>query len=143
MNDPVNSTTEIEDMIRSESIESIRTRLSRIPTKVIEHEATLPVEEPTPSVKIDHTMLPLDALDEVSRALMIGKENHGAWGWAENPITWTELLAKTQRHILAFQRGETIDPTTRLQHLACAICNLMFLQSHVLTGSGTDDRFKR
>jgi len=87
-------------------------------------------------------MLPVDALEEVSRALMYGKERHGAWDWVEHPKTYTELLAKTQRHIFEFQRGVTIDPTTQLSHIACAICDLMFLQSNILKGRGTDDRFK-
>jgi hypothetical protein len=115
------------------------------PAPVHEPEPVAP-PEPTPEppiMKIDHTLLPLDALDEISRALMVGKENHGAWGWREVPKAWTEYLAKAQRHIYSFQRGETIDPTTGLHHVSCAIANLMFLQSHVLTGSGLDDRFKR
>jgi hypothetical protein len=102
-----------------------------------------PIPEPLPeSIKIDHTMLPVDALEEVSRALMYGKDKHGAWGWAEHPKSHSELLAKVQRHIFEFQRGVTIDPSTGLSHVACAICDLMFLQSNILKGRGTDDRFK-
>lgn len=123
----------IETMLREDAPRLLRPR-----APVIE---SVPVPEPVVETpKIDHTLLPLDALDEISRALMIGRERHGAWTWKENPKAWTEILAKTQRHIFAFQRGEMVDPTTGLYHISCAIANLMFLQSHILTGKGTDDR---
>jgi Domain of unknown function (DUF5664) len=110
-----------------------------------ELETPVPPASPAP-LKIDHTYLPLDALEEVSRALMYGAHKKEAWEWAKHPIPWTERLAKAQRHILEFQKGNEIDPASgefKLQHLACAITQLMFLQSYVLTGQGTDDRFKR
>jgi hypothetical protein len=116
--------------------------LSTKPEPVVEEPpAPEPESMPTP-VKIDHTLIPIDALEEVSRALMYGKEKHGAWGWIEHPKSYTELLAKAQRHIFEFQRGVTIDPATQLSHIACAICDLMFLQSNIIKGRGTDDRFK-
>jgi hypothetical protein len=129
--------------------EDTRTRL----LKSIPIRQAAPHEEmatPMPSTpkdetveKIDHTFLPLDALEEVSKALMYGAAKGDAWKWAINPISWTERLAKAQRHILEFQKGINIDPSSGKQHIACAITQLMFLQSYVLTGSGTDDRFKR
>jgi hypothetical protein len=140
------ATLHIERMLRNETIP---TRLRPSLRPVIEaqpvQEEPIPVqEEPIQEqeVKIDHTLIPINALEEVSRALMYGKEKHGAWGWMENPKSYTELLAKTQRHIFQFQRGETIDPKTGLSHLACAICDLMFLQSNVLSERGLDDRCK-
>lgn len=90
-------------------------------------------------VKIDHTFLPLDALEEVSRALMHGETKYAAQLWVTNPHRHRDLLAKALRHIFAFQRGETVD-ASGLQHIACAICDLMFLQSNILRGTGTDDR---
>jgi hypothetical protein len=90
-------------------------------------------------IKIDHTFLPLDALDEVSRSLMHGEEKYSAKRWVTHPHRHRDLLAKALRHIFAFQRGETVD-SSGLQHIACAICDLMFLQSNVLRGTGTDDR---
>jgi hypothetical protein len=131
------ATEEIENMLRLEG----RPRFARpVIAPIIEQP---PEPEPVPkSIKIDHTMLPVDALEEVSRALMYGREIHGAWGWIENPKSYTELLAKTQRHIFEFQKGVTIDPATQLSHIACAICDLMFLQSNILKGRGTDDRLK-
>jgi hypothetical protein len=94
-------------------------------------------------VKIDHTLLPLDALDEVSLTLMHGREKYYAWLWVEHPHRHTDLLAKALRHIFAFQQGEDIDPSSNCHHIASAICDLMFLQSNVIQGVGIDDRMKR
>lgn len=143
------ATEEIEQLLRAESS---RPRFPRtfltlkpqeerqepfIPEPVPESEAPLAIE------KIDHTLLPIDALEEVSRTLMIGRDRHGAWNWVTNPLPYTHLLAKAERHILAFQGGENIDPGTGRSHIACAICDLLFLQSHMIQGVSTDDRFKR
>ena len=139
--DPHGATRAIEEKLR----EDVRPRLLRPVMPRQPEPEPEPVVEQTPlpePVKIDHTLIPIDALEEVSRALMYGREKHGAWGWVENPKTYTELLAKTQRHIFEFQRGVTVDPTTQLHHVACAIADLMFLQSNILKGRGTDDRLK-
>jgi Domain of unknown function (DUF5664) len=139
----------IERVLRvDEQPNEVRTRLLRSlpprpePEQNNEHQRpAAPKEEMLE--KVDHTYLPLDALEEVSRALMHGAAKGDAWRWQITPIKWTERLAKAQRHILEFQKGIDIDPSSGRQHLACAISQLMFLQSYVLTGSGTDDRFKR
>ena len=132
------ATEEIENMLR---LDRPPTRFSRPVIAPVIEQPPEPELVPEP-VKIDHTLIPIDALEEVSRALMYGKERHGAWGWIENPKSYTELLAKTQRHIFEFQKGVAIDPATGLSHIACAICDLMFLQSNILKGRGTDDRLK-
>jgi hypothetical protein len=137
---------EIESLIKNEtSRPRFLRQIGNIPPKESE---PVPERQPEPVApqKIDHTYLPLDALEEVSRSLMYGAHKKEAWEWAKHPIGWTERLAKAQRHILEFQKGNDIDPASgefKLHHLACAITQLMFLQSYVLTGAGTDDRFKR
>jgi Domain of unknown function (DUF5664) len=137
------ATLEIESLIKNEAT---RPRFLR-QIEAIPLKEPAPVPEPTPKPpKIDHTYLPLDALEEVSRSLMYGAAKREAWNWAVNPISWTERLAKAQRHIFEFQKGINIDPSSgeaQLQHLACAITQLMFLQSYVINDAGTDDRFKR
>jgi hypothetical protein len=90
-------------------------------------------------VKIDHTLIPLDALEEVSRALMHGEEKYDKFLWIKKQHRHRDLLAKALRHIFAFSQGQDLD-SSGLQHIACAICDLMFLQSNILRGTGTDDR---
>ena len=132
------ATLEIENLLKGETIKRPSFMRQQPPTPEPE-----PVPMPTPVEKIDHTLLPWDALEEVSRVLMHGREKYAAWYWVEHPHKHTDLLAKAQRHIIAFQRGEDIDPSSGRHHIACAICDLLFLQSNVLQGVGTDDRFKR
>jgi hypothetical protein len=144
------ATTEIEQMLRLGDRQSRYTRPTIAPVIEQPPESKVYINPGNPNyvappdtvMKIDHTLIPIDALEEVSRALMYGKEKHGAWGWIQNPKSYTELLAKTQRHIFEFQRGVTYDPATGLSHIACAICDLMFLQSNILKERGTDDRLK-
>jgi hypothetical protein len=140
-NDKDKGMDDIENMIRGETPKlfqrpSVRDFLvqerpvqEQVPESVLDQEPT----------KIDHTFLPLDALNEVSRALMHGEQIYAANLWVTNPHRHRDLLAKALRHIFAFQSGETIDKSG-LQHIACAICDLMFLQSNILRGTGTDDR---
>jgi Domain of unknown function (DUF5664) len=141
--DPAEKATKrIEEMLRDE-IAPLRPNFLRPPAPQPEPE---PVAHPEPEhdiVKIDHTLLPLDALEEVSKALMHGKVKYEEWLWVKQPHRHNDLLAKALRHIFEFQKGNDIDPKSGLQHIACAICDLMFLQSNVVQGKGTDDRFKR
>jgi dATP/dGTP diphosphohydrolase len=139
------ATFEIEHLLRSETsrprLARTFTQLQPVPEPYVAPQEPEPVIEPI-STKIDHTLLPIDALELVSRALMVGKEKHSAWDWAQNPKAYSELLAKAQRHIYEFQRGVDNDPGTGLSHIACAIAELLFLQSNVLNQRGADDRFK-
>jgi Domain of unknown function (DUF5664) len=109
------------------------------------HEAP---PEPVPYIsnepeKLDYTLMPLDALEDVAHALMYGRDKYGEWQWTNDNYKWTEFLAKAQRHIYAFTRGEDIDPKSGLPHIACAIADLMFLQSHIHQRTGVDNRYKR
>jgi dATP/dGTP diphosphohydrolase, N-terminal len=113
--------------------------------KAIEEVARMskPIEEVQVNqiTKVDHTLLPADALEAVSRVLMHGEDKYGAWNWANNPSSHRHLLAKAIRHILAFQRGMDDDTNTGYPNLAHAICDLLFLQSNVMQGRGVDDRY--
>jgi Domain of unknown function (DUF5664) len=136
MNDVAeHATRAIEVMLRTPIRETVKEPV-REPVKEHEKKETIVNEPP----KIDHTLLPLDALEEVSRALMHGEEKYDAQRWVTHPHRYRDLLAKVYRHLTAFQKGETIDPSSGLQHLSSAICDLMFLQANVLRGTGTDDR---
>lgn len=139
------ATRAIEEMLHGEERPILRRPLLAVrPPAPEPQKEPEPVaqQEPIPSAKIDHTMLPIDALEEVSKALMSGRTRFGAWNWAINPLTQTEYLAKVHRHVLAHQKGEDIDPITGCTHIACAIADLMFLQSNILNGRTKDDRFK-
>jgi Domain of unknown function (DUF5664) len=134
------------DLPRDDIGERVR-KLTERP-KIIQHEDHVPQKpvEPeavvAPLEKVDHTLLPIDALEEVSKVLMYGRIKFGAWNWAQHPLTYSQYVAKVYRHIMEFQKGNYIDPLSGGSHIACAIADLMFLQSHIIKGRSKDDRFK-
>jgi len=91
--------------------------------------------------KSSMSLLPNDALVEISRVLDAGKNKYSAWNWAEG-FEWSRLLDATYRHLGAWKEGEDLDPETGLSHAAHAACNLMFLITHQKRNLGTDDRKK-
>ena len=75
------------------------------------------------------TLLPFDTLREVIRVLMLGAKKY-------SPDNWKYVLPKERyfdaciRHLTAWQAGERKDPESKLNHLAHAICCLIFLLWH-------------
>src|SRR5579864_7179965 len=58
--------------------------------------------------KLDFTLIPMDAQEEVVRVLMHGKDKYEPWNWAINSdeFQWTKTMAKARRHLNAFDRCE-------------------------------------
>lgn len=77
--------------------------------------------------------------NEVAAVMGYGAKKYAPNNWRKGG-PWCEHLASAQRHILAFQCGETMDPESGRHHLAHAICSLFFVLQWVLQGKGTDDR---
>ena len=91
--------------------------------------------------KLRYDLLPLDALEQVTRVLTHGAEKYSPWNWAQG-FAWSRLTAASLRHIFAFMRGQDLDPETGISHLAHAICCLAFLLSHTIQEAGSDDRHR-
>lgn len=75
-------------------------------------------------------MLPWDALDEVIRVLHHGAKKHGLNNWRKgkgDPNSLALLRDAMTRHLIAYMRGEEIDPESGAPHLAHLVCNAMFL----------------
>jgi hypothetical protein len=68
-------------------------------------------------------------------------ERDGRDNWRRG-MKWRRLIGAALRHLLAFSRGEDLDPETGLSHLAHLGCCTTFLLEYQLTGNGTDDRWK-
>ena len=89
--------------------------------------------------KLRWHLFPWSAAKEVVRVLMFGAEKYGAWNWTKG-MDWTRPYDAAVRHMNAWLAGETHDPETGINHLAHAACNMLFLLSYSLTGTGRDDR---
>jgi len=93
-------------------------------------------------------LLPVDALNAVIEVLTYGARKYatatesGDDNWRKPGFSWRRLLGSSMRHLLAFMRGEDIDPESGLSHLAHLTCNALFMTEHHIKKLGTDDRFK-
>lgn len=87
--------------------------------------------ELTEGTKNDDGKLPLDlwspdALAETARVLQFGAKKYEPYNWTKG-IKYSRVFAALLRHLWAWFRGENDDPETHINHLAHAMCCLMFL----------------
>ncbi len=80
-------------------------------------------------VKLPYELLPAKAIEEVVRVLEFGAKKYSPNGWKKlGKSDLQKLIGAALRHIFAYQRGELNDNETRLDHLAHASCDLLFIQ---------------
>lgn len=82
-------------------------------------------------VKFDQNKVPLNlisnyALEELAKVLAVGAVKYEPWNWAKG-IHYSRVIAAAKRHIAAWENRIDVDPETNTNHLANAMCNLMFL----------------
>jgi hypothetical protein len=77
--------------------------------------------------KLRWSLLPLDGVEEIVKVLEHGAKKYSVdnWKYVENGVEryWDSLV----RHIMAWKKGEIIDPESGFSHLAHAGCNVLFL----------------
>jgi hypothetical protein len=70
--------------------------------------------------------IPAPALEQVARVLELGARKYGPNSWQK--VTPKErYLWAAWRHVMAWERGEELDPEFQTPHLAHAACCLLFL----------------
>jgi len=89
--------------------------------------------------KVPLELLPPEALIEIAKVLAFGAEKYGRHNWRKG-MAWSRLVGAILRHLFAWMLGEDKDPESGLSHLAHAGCDILFLMSYEIQGSGTDDR---
>lgn len=90
-------------------------------------------------LKYDDGKLPLDlwspdALDATAMVLAFGAKKYEAYNWAKG-IKYRRVFAALLRHLWAWWRGATFDEETGYNHLAHAMCCLMFLLHYEMNHS--------
>lgn len=75
--------------------------------------------------KPDYSLMPFGALDEVVKVLTYGAKKYDRFNWRF--VERHRYEAAALRHISAYQQGEKFDPETGINHLAHAMCSLLFL----------------
>lgn len=89
--------------------------------------------------KLPHELLPVDALEAISRVLAYGATKYAPRNW-EKGMAWSRVYGACLRHLFAWWRGEDNDPETGLPHLSHAACCILFALAYHLRGAGVDDR---
>lgn len=78
--------------------------------------------------KVDYTYLLKDlpvSVEEVTKVLMYGAKKYSRSNYSK--VESERYEAAFFRHVMAYLRGEQLDPETGYHHLAHAVCCLMFL----------------
>lgn len=91
-----------------------------------------PIESPNTSVKNDFIdgklrwdLLPLDLIEELVKVYDYGAKKYYPESWKEIPDGYQRLKGAALRHLVAFEKGETIDSESGLNHLVQASWNLL------------------
>lgn len=77
--------------------------------------------------KLQYGLLPPLALRETVKVLTFGAEKYEPDNWRRVPDSHRRYFDAAQRHLWAYKEGEMYDPETRVNHIAHAICCLMFM----------------
>ena len=97
--------------------------------------------------KLDWSLLPMEALEDIVKVLEFGAKKYAAWNYANGTgLSWKATVASLMRHLYAWLRGEDNDPESGISHLGHIGCNVIFLlyyTKHKDKYGVSDDRFKR
>ena len=80
--------------------------------------------------KLEYGLLPPHALEETVKVLTFGAQKYERGNWQRVPDAKRRYFDAMERHIWAWKKGEQMDPETGINHLAHAMCCLMFLYEH-------------
>lgn len=86
------------------------------------------------SEKPELYLLPPKALLEIGKVLSFGASKYAPDNWKKVPNLENRYTSAALRHILADMAGEVQDSETGLDHLAHAMCCLLFILEHRLNG---------
>ena len=86
-------------------------------------------------------LMPRMPLEQTAQVLAFGARKYAAHNW-RGGLLQSRTIDATLRHIYAYNEGEDLDEETGLNHLAHAICELMFTLENLHTHPEMDDRYK-
>jgi hypothetical protein len=87
-------------------------------------------------------LLAVSPLEQLVDVLGYGAGKYEDANWRKG-MPWGRAFAAAMRHLWAWWKGETFDPESGLNHVAHAMCNLMFLLEWQETHPELDDRVTR
>lgn len=88
------------------------------------------------------SLLPSKPLQEIAKVLDYGATKYSSHNWRKG-INFSRVYSALQRHLGAWNEGQDLDEETKLNHLAHAACNILFLLEYQLSDKAEfDDRYK-
>jgi len=90
--------------------------------------------------KLPLQLIPATALAQVALAHYDGLTKYGAWNWRNHGVRASIYLDAAERHIKAWQEGETLATDSQVHHLAHAICCFNIILDAEIAGKLMDDR---
>jgi hypothetical protein len=98
--------------------------------------------KPSVAGKPSISLIPREAILEMSKAFDYGTGKHGRYAFREG-VEFSKLLDAAMRHCLAMTDGEDIDEESGALHAACAMSNLAMLIFCMKQKPEFDDRWKK
>ena len=90
-------------------------------------------------------LVPVEAIASAAKVFGFGAQKYGEWNWRDDidETTWTRTYSSIQRHLMAWNSGEDLDPESSLPHLDHALSQLMILKMQTLeaTNLEMDNRY--
>jgi hypothetical protein len=86
-------------------------------------------------------ILAMEGIDDVAEVGMYGAKKYSQWNYKAG-MPWMKLLGSCSRHLIAFIRGENLDPESQLPHLAHLAYNALMLLDYTRNHNDKDDRYK-
>ena len=77
--------------------------------------------------KLQYGLVPPLALKETVKVLTLGAVKYDKNNWRRVPEAQSRYFDALQRHLWDWFGGEQLDPETGINHLAHAMCNILFL----------------
>jgi hypothetical protein len=77
--------------------------------------------------KLRWDLLPIECIEDIVKILTFGADKYGPNNWQDVTPFEERYYAALMRHIVAWRKGEKIDPESGMSHLAHALCNVVFL----------------
>lgn len=109
------------------------TRFNREPTKHIPEAYNDPtLGRKFDSDKTDYSLLPLKSLKEVTEVLGMGAIKYSRDNWRYVEDRENRYWAAAMRHMISWKEGDKQDDESGKNHLAHAVCCLMFLSEEDL-----------
>lgn len=102
-------------------------------------------KDPNPKDLIGVTKVPLNLIPATAKAhtamaFRDGAIKYGPYNWRQYPVKTSVYLAAVERHIDAYQNGETHAPDSGVHHLGHAVACLAILLDAEEAGNLIDDR---